>query len=233
MTEFIAYTPKQWRSKEFIRANDLNHIEQGISTNNELIEDLIENGTGISEETKEYVNEAINQSNAFFRGSFNTKAGLLSVQWQTLDDEAQYYVSNNDYAYIVADETHNNEAWRYIYVYEKNGQNNGWQAQYRINETPFTITQMNAIDSGITSAKVDEIGQVFTGATNQSAGIKGVVPIPDMPGKYLNSDGTWKVLYQIMTMAQYEALTQEEKMDGTIRFITDANAYPDAGGVGF
>lgn len=38
---------------------------------------------------------------------------------------------------------------------------------------------------------------------------------------------------ETMTMAEYEALTQVQKMDGALRFITDANAYPDAGGVGF
>lgn len=38
---------------------------------------------------------------------------------------------------------------------------------------------------------------------------------------------------EVMTMAQYDALTQAQKMDGTIRFITDVNSYPDAGGVGF
>ena len=36
-----------------------------------------------------------------------------------------------------------------------------------------------------------------------------------------------------MTMAQYEALTEAQKMDGTVRYITDADSYPDAGGVGF
>lgn len=39
--------------------------------------------------------------------------------------------------------------------------------------------------------------------------------------------------YVTMTMAQYEALTEAQKMDGTVRYITDADSYPDAGGVGF
>lgn len=38
---------------------------------------------------------------------------------------------------------------------------------------------------------------------------------------------------ETMIMAEYEALTQEQKMDGTLYFITDADSLPDAGGVGF
>lgn len=38
---------------------------------------------------------------------------------------------------------------------------------------------------------------------------------------------------ETMTLAEYEALSEEKKMDGTIRFITDVNAYPDAGGAQF
>lgn len=36
-----------------------------------------------------------------------------------------------------------------------------------------------------------------------------------------------------MTLAQYNALTQEQKTDGTVRYITDVNNIPDATGVNF
>ena len=36
-----------------------------------------------------------------------------------------------------------------------------------------------------------------------------------------------------MTLAQYTALTQQQKMDGTVRFITDVNYIPSAEGVSF
>ena len=36
-----------------------------------------------------------------------------------------------------------------------------------------------------------------------------------------------------MTFEEYEDLTDEEKMDGTIRFITDVNSIPSAEGVEF
>lgn len=159
MVDFIRYTPKQWRLKEFIRSKDLNHIEEGIGLNNDMIEDLIENGTGLTEEIKDYVNESINKSSAFFRGTFNTKAALLVVPWQSLNDKGTYYVSNNDYAYIVRDETHNNESWRYIYVYEENGQNNGWQAQYKINESEYTFEEGN-VDGAFAIRQDDNIQSI-------------------------------------------------------------------------
>ena len=156
---------------------------------------------------KAYVDESINSSSAFFRGSFQTKAALLAVQWQTSSPTTANYVSNNDFAYVAADESHSNEAWRYSYVYESGGQNNGWTAQYRINETPLTQEQLAAINSGITSEKVAEIGSVFTGASVSAGGVKGVVPAPDTTGKYLSSDGTWKSVDTTPTISSANLVT--------------------------
>lgn len=36
-----------------------------------------------------------------------------------------------------------------------------------------------------------------------------------------------------MTLAQYNALTPAQQMDGTVRYITDVSALPDAAGVSF
>ena len=117
---------------------------------------------------KAFVNSTINSLAAFFRGTYSDQLALLAVAWQTSDPEAQYYVSNNDYAYvqeIVAGSSigtwdpadHIGEAWRFIYVMGE-----GWQPQFMVNETPFTQAQLDAINSGITSNLVTQIG------TNQS-----------------------------------------------------------------
>lgn len=103
------------------------------------------------------LNEQISTSTAFFRGSFAAKAALLAVAWQTSDPTAANYVSNNDYAYVADDESKNNEAWRYIYVLEDGGQNNGWQAQFRVNEAPMTVAQLAAINSGATAENIASI----------------------------------------------------------------------------
>lgn len=119
------------------------------------------------------MNEAISTSTAFFRGSFATRAALLAVAWQTTDPTAANYVSNNDYAYVADDETHDDEAWRYIYVNEEGGQDNGWQAQYRINEAPLTEAQIAALNSGATAAKINQIAANTTAITQTRAMIAG------------------------------------------------------------
>jgi len=106
---------------------------------------------------KAYVDTSINTSSAFFKGAFETYAALTAVAWQSDDPTAEHYVSNNDFAYIESDETHANESWRYAYVLD--GQDDGWHAQYRINEA-YTQEQIDAINSGVTADKVSEIGTI-------------------------------------------------------------------------
>ena len=109
---------------------------------------------------KAFVNSTINSSAAFFKGSFKSKAALDAIQWQTTDSSLTTYVTNNDYAYVEADETHNNEAWRYIYV--KDNSVSEWQPQFRVNETPFTQAQLDAINSGATADLINSIGSKLT-----------------------------------------------------------------------
>ena len=98
---------------------------------------------------KDFVNSSINSYAATFKGSYATKADLDAIEWQTADSTLETYVTNNDYAYIEADETKNNEAWRYIYV--KDETTSAWQPQFKVNDTPFTAEQLAAINSGITA----------------------------------------------------------------------------------
>lgn len=120
--------------------------------------------TGLSSATNDndavnlsQLNEQISSSTAFFRGSFATRTALFAVAWQTSDPTAAHYVSNNDYAYVANDETQQDEAWRYIYVLEDGGQNNGWQPQFRVNEAPLTIAQLAALNSGATATNIASI----------------------------------------------------------------------------
>lgn len=123
------------------------------------------------------MNEAINQASANFKGSFASYAALTAVAWQDTDPDAANYVSNNDYSYVEDDETHSDEAWRYIYV--KTGTATGaWTAAYRINEAPLTEAQMAALNSGITAVLVGQI------SANQTAisGIKNGASINSFAG---------------------------------------------------
>lgn len=92
--------------------------------------------------TKEYVDDAISTNTAYFRGTFATKAELNSYTGAK---------TNNDYAVVSADESNNNETWRYKY----NGTE--WTAEYRVNESALTVTQLNALNSGITSTILKDL----------------------------------------------------------------------------
>ena len=139
-----------------------NDIRTDISTINGKIPSAATSQNQLAD--KAFVNSTINSMAAFFRGTYADQLALLAVQWQTSDPEAQYYVSNNDYAYVqevVAGSSigtwdpadHLGEAWRFIYVMGE-----GWQPQFMVNETPFTQAQLDAINSGITSNLVTQIG---------------------------------------------------------------------------
>lgn len=101
---------------------------------------------------KAFVTDSITQGTAIFRGSFAAKAALLAVAWQTSDPDAPYYVSNNDYAVVLDDETQSGECWRYIYV-----TGTGWTPQYRINESPLSQAQLDALNSGATAAIIGSV----------------------------------------------------------------------------
>lgn len=104
----------------------------------------------------EQMNEAINSASANYKGGYASRATLLAIAWQDTNPAAANFVTNNDYAYVESDETHDSEAWRYIYV--KAGSATGtWSAAYRINEAPLSTAQMAAIDSGITATLVTQI----------------------------------------------------------------------------
>ena len=104
------------------------------------------------------VSSMVSTNTAFFRGNFASKAALLAVSWQTSNPAAADYVTNNDFAIVLDDESQNDECWRYVYV-----SGTGWQAQYRINETPLTSAQLAALNSGATAALIAQI------TTNQNA----------------------------------------------------------------
>ena len=132
---------------------------QQLQTDVDAIEAKIPNQASAQNQLadKDFVNSSINSSTAFFRGAFATRAALLAVAWQTGDPTSANYVSNNDYAYVADDESRNDEAWRYIYVLETGGQNNGWQPQFRVNESPLTAAQLAALNSGATAALIAQI----------------------------------------------------------------------------
>ena len=129
-----------------------NETGGGVTSVNGQTGTVVLTASDVGAATESYVDSAISQSTAFYRGNFATKAALVAVAWQTSDPEAAYYVTNNDYAVVLDDETQNDECWRYIYV-----TGTGWTAQYKINDTPLTQAQLDALNSGATSAIITSI----------------------------------------------------------------------------
>ena len=95
---------------------------------------------------------AISSTTAFYCGSFDTKAAL--DEWQQDNPDK---ATNNDYAYVQSDETHNNQAWRYIFVKKEDEEAGKWEPQFKVNNSPLTSDQVKALNSGITEELVTKI----------------------------------------------------------------------------
>lgn len=112
---------------------------------------------------KQYVDNAISTNTADFDGSWATYAAIPSTV-AGFTNEGLPEPSNNNYLVVLADETQDGGTWRYKYVDDGSAYNkNKWQVEYEINESPFTQTQLDAINSG---ANTTNIGQIATNTTN-------------------------------------------------------------------
>lgn len=137
-------------SSEITRATG---VESGFNTRITAIEGKIPNQASASNQLadKEFVNSSINSLASTYRGSFDTKADLDA--WQTANPSV---ASNNDYAYVHTDETHNNETWRYTFV-QQGDQVGQWEPQFKVSSAPFTAAQLAALNSGATAELIDSI----------------------------------------------------------------------------
>ena len=107
---------------------------------------------------KAFVNSSIQTNTADFDGSWATYAAIPSTVGG-FTSEGFPEPSNNNYLVVVADETQDGGTWRYKYVDDGTAYNkNKWKVEYEINETPMTAAQLAALNSGITSTLVAQIG---------------------------------------------------------------------------
>ena len=139
-----------------------------IATNTSAIsdiEDLIPSAATSSNKLtdKQYVDDQISTNSASFDGSWATYADIPTTV-AGFTNENLPEPTNNNYLVVLEDEMQDGGTWRYKYVddggaYDKNN----WQAEYEVNETPFTQAQLDAINSGATTTN---IGQIATNTTN-------------------------------------------------------------------
>ena len=107
-----------------------------------------------------YVIDLIKMNAASYRGSWATWAAVpTDPNLYPADAQGDRTPSANDYMIVTADETQDGGTWMYKYTgtWDTEGKS-GWRAEYEIEKTPFTPEQQAAIDSGITSALVTQIG---------------------------------------------------------------------------
>ena len=117
------------------------------------IEELIPNQATASNQLadKSFVNSSISTNTANFIGTFNSVAELEAYSGT---------VTNNDYAFVETTDTAGNTFYdRYKYT----SSTNSWQFEYELNNSSFTASQWQAINSGATSTNIGQI------ATNTSA----------------------------------------------------------------
>lgn len=138
---------------------------------------------------KDFVNSSINNITAFYitknaQGDpFATKEELTGATTYYSGGEVRT-PTRNDYAIVLADETEDNGTTRYIYY-------NQWEFQYKINETPLTANQLQAINSGITSALVAKITTNETNINNLTQDLSDYVPVTrTINGKPLSANVT-------------------------------------------
>lgn len=134
------------------------------------IQDLIPNQASSSNQLadKQYVNNAVQTNSAHFRGNWSTWANVpTDVNDYPADDDGNKTPTTNDYMVVQNASDYTGEtltgAWQFTYtgLWSTNGKA-GWQPRFQINESPLTPSQQAALDSGITSSLVSQIG------TNQS-----------------------------------------------------------------
>ena len=117
---------------------------------------------------KQYVDNAVQTNSAHFRGNWATWSAVpTGSSGYPADDDGNKTPTVNDYMVVQDASDYTGEtldgAWQFTYTgtWSTNGKS-GWLPRFQINEDPLTPSQQAALDSGITSALVTQIG------TNQS-----------------------------------------------------------------
>lgn len=157
---------------------DDTQVKSDINIINEKIPTQATNNNQLAD--KDFVNSSLNSITAFYitknanGDQFNSKAELDSATEFYSGGEVRV-PTRNDYCIVLEDETKENSTTRYIY------QNEQWEFQYIVNETPLTSEQIKAINSGITPelvAKLQGIALTDVQINNTSIVTDGVANIP-------------------------------------------------------
>ncbi len=115
--------------------------------------------------SKAFVNSSIATNTATFRGTFDlTEGGLNKLPWQENDPEGNYYVKNNDYAFLYqsSPSSGSHRYIRYKWV-ARAGRKGSFEKEYELNSSGFTAAQWGAINSGITETVIENLRRSIDG----------------------------------------------------------------------
>lgn len=122
---------------------------------------------------KSFVNSSVQTATANFRGNWSTWSAVPTT---ASDYPADYAGSKtptvNDYLVVQDASGYTGTAltgtWRFKYTGEwATDGKSGWLPEYQVNETPLTSAQLDALNSGITSTSVSQIGTNTTNISNK------------------------------------------------------------------
>ena len=120
---------------------------------------------------KNFVNSSVQTATANFRGNWAAWADVPATSADYPVDYANSKVPTvNDYLVVVdaSDLSSSYEGtWRFKYsgAWATDGKS-GWLPEYQVNETPMTAAQLAAINSNITSAKIEYYDAMLDGLEN-------------------------------------------------------------------
>lgn len=140
---------------------------------------------------KNFVNSSIATNTANFVGTFESLNALNAYSGAK---------TNNDYAFVKTTDTVGNTLYN---RYKWNGAQ--WLFEFTVNNTSFTQAQMNAINSGATASKINQIKNMG-GASSNANGSEGLVPAPQagQQGCFLCGDGTWQQVSNLSAQAVFD-----------------------------
>ena len=175
---------------------DLQNQFSGVESEIDDIESLIPSQASTSNQLadKSFVNNAISTSTANFIGTFNSLADLEAYSGP---------LTKNDYAFVITTDSAGNTIYN---RYKYNGTD--WLYEYSITNPSFTAEQWAAINSGITTAGVSQIGTNTSSIAGLQTSKQNVITADNMLDADLVNDST--ATNKFATSQQLSQITTNE-----------------------
>ena len=145
--------------------NLINQVDGELETLNSNVSQMYTNDeidNKINQFAAHYLTKRTGSEGSYSYPQFATYADLSNaIQTHTAENPQFFYgdeghtPDKNDYCVVLSDETHDNTTTRYSFVGD--WPDGKFRYQYTINESPLTEEQWKAINSGITSEKLQSI----------------------------------------------------------------------------